>query len=256
MPQARYACRPLPFGDRVTVGVKAGVVFAGRQREADLIHTVRQGAMRPQPGVGEHLQHGRVVTERLRLKGADSPAARQRDQMLQQQRADTATVHVIGNRHGDLRRPGAAAHQLVAAAADHLTRQHRQQRGAARPGLAAYPARFLLGRDPARAEKAPVQILRGHLGVHLPHRIEIIRARGTGSQSWSHRSAGRRHAPRHVHSRRSPVLPPCHTPRPHYRIGSQSPGLGGAGFPRNWGPRDGCRDRRLPAHGSRSLFAE
>ena len=62
MPQARYAGRPLPFGDRVTVGVEAGVVFASWQREADFIRTVRQGAVRPQPGVGEHLQHGRVVT--------------------------------------------------------------------------------------------------------------------------------------------------------------------------------------------------
>ena len=67
--------------------------------------------------------------------------------MLQQQGADTAAMHVIGNRHGDLRRPGAAAHQLVAAAADHLARQHRQQRSAVRPELAAYPARFLLGCD-------------------------------------------------------------------------------------------------------------
>ncbi len=37
MPQARYPGRPLPFGNRVTVGVEAGVVFAGRQREADFV---------------------------------------------------------------------------------------------------------------------------------------------------------------------------------------------------------------------------
>jgi len=112
--------------------------------------------MRPQPGVGEHLQHGRVISERLRLEGADSPAAGQRDQMLQQQRADTAAVHVIGDRHGDLRRPGTVVGQAIAAATHHLPLQDRQQRGAVRRRLPAYPACLLLGREPAHAEEPPV----------------------------------------------------------------------------------------------------
>ena len=93
--------------------------------------------------------------------------------VLEQQRADTAVVHVIGDRHGDLRRSGAVAGHLVAATADHLALEHRQQRAVVRGGLAAYAECLALGRAPAHAKEAQVQILRGHLGVHVPHRIEI-----------------------------------------------------------------------------------
>ena len=97
MPQARHVGRPFPFGDRITVGAKVGIALVGRQREADLIYTIHQGAARLQPGVGEHLHHERVLGQRLRDEGADPPDAGQRDQMLEQQRADTAAVHVIGD---------------------------------------------------------------------------------------------------------------------------------------------------------------
>ena len=75
MPQARHVSRPLSFGDRIMVGAGAGSALDGRQREADLIDTTHQGAVRPQPGVGEHLHHERVLAQRLRDEGADPSAA-------------------------------------------------------------------------------------------------------------------------------------------------------------------------------------
>ena len=170
--------RPFPFGDRVEVGAGAGITAAARQWEPQIIDTVFQGAVGPQPGVGEHLEHERVLRQGLRDEGADPPAAGQRDQVLEQQRADPLVVHVIGDGHSDLRGSGTVANQFVAADADQPAVQDRQQCGAAGCGLAAYPLRLPLGRDPAHAEKAQVQILRGHPGVHVPHRIEIVRACG------------------------------------------------------------------------------
>ena len=93
--------------------------------------------------------------------------------MLQQQRADAAVVHVIGNRHGDLSRPGVIVGHLEAAAADQLTIQLGEQRDVIRRGLAAEPARLPLRRDRARAEETQVEVVRGHLGVHVPHRVEV-----------------------------------------------------------------------------------
>ena len=176
-PHARHVRGPLPHGDRIAVGAQGGVRLVGRQRERQVIHAVHQGALRLQPGVGEHPQHGRVLAQRLRGKGAEPPAAAQRDQVLQQQHADAAVMQVIGDRERDLRGPGPGAGLLVGAAADHLTVQHGQQRRVIRPGLAAYPARLPLGRQRAHAEKPQVQIVRGHLGVHVPHRVEVIRPR-------------------------------------------------------------------------------
>ena len=98
--------------------------------------------------------------------------------MFQQQHADTAVVPVIVDREGDLRRPGPGAVLLVGAAADHLAVQHGQQRRVVRRGLAAYPARLLLGSRWAHAEEAQVEVLRGHLGVHIPHRVEVAGPRG------------------------------------------------------------------------------
>jgi hypothetical protein len=177
VPQARYVGRPFSFGDRIPVGVKVGVALAGRKREPEVIHAVFQGAERPQPGVGEHLQHQRVFAQRLRGEGTDTLAAGQRDQVLEQQRADTAVVHVIGDRHGDLGRPGPVS-QFVGAASHHFAIQHGQQRGMIRTGIAAYPAGLLLGRGRAHAEKAQVKVVRGHPGVQLPHRGEVLRPRG------------------------------------------------------------------------------
>jgi hypothetical protein len=52
-----------------------------------------------------------LVAEHVRRvrKGADPLSAGQRDQMLEQQCADNAAVHVIGDRQGDLRRLQVAA---------------------------------------------------------------------------------------------------------------------------------------------------
>ena len=178
MPHARHVGGPLPYGDRIAVGAQGGVRLVGGQRERQVIHAVHQGALRLQPGVGEYPQHGRVLAQRLRGKGAEPPAAGQRDQVLQQQHADAAVMHVIGDREGDLRGPGPGAVVLVGAAADHLPVQHGQQRRVVRSGLAAYPARLPLGRERAHAEEAQVQVVRGHLGVHVPHRVEVIGPRG------------------------------------------------------------------------------
>ena len=178
VPQARHAGGPFPFGDRVAVGAEGGVGLAGGQREREVVHTVGQGAVHRQPGVGEHLQHERVLAERLRGESVDSPAAGQRDQVLQQQRANAAAVHLVGDRHGDLSGPGAIAENLIAAASDHFPAQHSQQRGVIRCRLTADPARLLLGRKRADAEETQIEIVRGHPGVHVPHRLEVARPRG------------------------------------------------------------------------------
>ena len=178
MPHARHVRGPLPHGDRIAVGAQGGVRLVGGQRERQVIHAVHQGALRLQPGVGEYPQHGRVLAQRLRGKGAEPPAAAQRDQVLQQQHADAAVLQVIGDRERDLRGQGPGTGLLVGAAADHLAVQHGQQRRVIRPGLAAYPARLPLGRERAHAEKTQVQVVRGHLGVHVPHRVEVLRPRG------------------------------------------------------------------------------
>ena len=178
VPHARHVRRPLPHGDRIAVGAQGRVRLIGRQRERQVIHAVHQGALRLQPGVGEHPQHGRVLAQRLRGKGAEPPAAAQRDQVLQEQHADAAVLQVIGDRERDLRGPGPSTGLLVGAAADHLAVQHGQQRRVVRPGLAAYPACLPLGNQRTQAEEAQVQVVRGHLGVHVPHRVEVIGPRG------------------------------------------------------------------------------
>ena len=184
VPQAGHIGRPLPLGHRVTVGAEGDVLLAGRQRERKVVHAIHQGALRLQPGIGEHPQHGRVLAQRLCGKRADTPAAAQRDQMLHQQHADPAVVQVIGDRERDLRGLRPSAVTLEGTAADHLAVQHSQQRGMIRGRLAAYPARLLLASQRAHAEKTQVQVVRGHLGVHVPHRVEVA---GPRSPDLDHR---------------------------------------------------------------------
>ncbi len=174
MPQAGHIGRPLPRGHRVPVGAQGDVVLAGRQREGQVVHPVGQGAVRLQPRVGEHSQHERVLAQRLRGKGAQAAAAGQRDQVLHQQHADAAVVHVIGDRKGDLGRPGRGIVTLVTAAADQLAVHQGEQRGVVRRGLAAEPARLPSGRARAHAEETQVQTVRGQLLVHVPHRVEVV----------------------------------------------------------------------------------
>ena len=103
MPQAGHVSGPFPFRDRITISADAGPVLAGWQREPDLVYPVRQRMLHPQPSIGEHLHHERVITQRLRDERAHPAAAGQRDQVLEQQCADPPVVHVIGDRHGNLR---------------------------------------------------------------------------------------------------------------------------------------------------------
>jgi hypothetical protein len=178
VPQAGHIGRPLPLGDRVTVAAEGDVGLAGGQREGEVVHAVGQGTVRLQPGVGEHSQHGRVLTQRLRGEGVQAAAAGQRDQVLQQQHADTAVVHVIGDRKGDLGRLGRGIVALVTAAADQLAVQQGEQRGVVWRGLTAEPARLPLGRGRAHAEEAQVETVRGQPLVHIPHRVQVVRPGG------------------------------------------------------------------------------
>ena len=177
-PHARHVGRSLPHGDRIAVGAQGGIGLVGGQREREVVHAVYQAAMHRQPGIGEHPQHGRVLAQRLRGKSAKPPAAGQRDQVLQKQHADATVMQVIGDREGDLRRPGSCAGLLVGAAANYLAVQQGQQRRVIRPGLAAYPARLLLGHHRTHAEETQVEVIRRHPGVHVPHRSEIVGPRG------------------------------------------------------------------------------
>ena len=134
--------------------------------------------MHLQPGVGEHSQHGRVLTQRLCGEGVQAAAVGQRDQVLQQQHADAAVVHVIGDRQGDLGRLRRRTAALVTAAADQLAVQQGEQRGVVRRGLTAEPTRFPLGRARTHAEEAQVETVRGQLLVHIPHRVQVVRPGG------------------------------------------------------------------------------
>ena len=147
VPQAGHVGRPLAFGYRVPVGAEGGVGVGGRQREPEVVHVAVQGAVHRKPRVGEPPQHEPVLGQRLRGEDTDPPATGHRDHMLQQQHADAALVHVIGDRHGDLRGPGVLIATLKGAAADHFAVQEGQQRRVVRRGLPADPAGFLLGRE-------------------------------------------------------------------------------------------------------------
>ena len=187
MPQAGHVGRPLPLGHRVTVGAEGGVRLPGRQREREIVHAVGQGAVRLQPGVGEYPQHARILAQRLRGKDADAAAAGQRDQVLQQEHAGAAVVHVVGDREGDLGRLGRGIVTLVAAAADQLAVHQDEQRDVVRRGRAADPACLPLGRHRAHAEEAQVEVVRGHLGVQVPHRVEVL---GPGGPDLDRRAVG------------------------------------------------------------------
>ncbi len=178
VPQAGHIGRALPRGHRVTVAAQGDVGLVGGQREGEVVHAVGQGAMRLQPGVGENSQHKRVLAQRLRGEGEQAPAARERDQVFHQEHADTAVVHVIGDRKGDLGRARRGIVALVAAAADQLAVQQGEQRGVVRRGRTADPARLPFGRTRAHAEEAQVETVRGQLLVHVPHRVEVVRAGG------------------------------------------------------------------------------
>ena len=218
MPNARHVRRPLPHGDRIAVGAQGGIRLVGGQRERQVVHAVHQGALHLQPDVGEDAQHGRVLAQRLRGKRAESPATGQRDQVLQQQHADAPVMQVIGDRESDLRRQGPDAGPLVGTAANHLAVQHGQQRRVVRPGLAAYPARLLLGNHRAHAEEAQVQVVRGHLGVHVPHRVEVIGPRRPDLDRGAV-AQQRVNAVLRVHAHAAlPVLPPARHARDPVRI--------------------------------------
>ena len=75
MPQAGHMGRALPLGHRVTVAAEGDISLARGQREGEVVHAVGQGAVRLQPGVGEHLQHERVLDQGLRGKGEQALAA-------------------------------------------------------------------------------------------------------------------------------------------------------------------------------------
>ena len=77
MPQAGHVGGSLSFGNRVAVGAEGGVGLIGGQREGEVVHAVGQGTVHRQPGVGEHLQHERVLDQGLRGESVDSPAAGQ-----------------------------------------------------------------------------------------------------------------------------------------------------------------------------------
>ena len=178
MPQAGHGGRPLPLGHRVTVGAEGDVGLAGGQREREVVHTVGQGAMRLQPGVGEDSQHERVLAQRLRGEGVQAAVSAQRDQVLKQEHADAPVVHVISDRKGDLGRLGRGVLALVTAAADHLAIHQGEQRGVVRRGRTAEPERLLSGRARAHAEEAQVETVGRQLLVHVPHRVEVVRPRG------------------------------------------------------------------------------
>ena len=130
--------------------------------------------MHRQPRIGKHPSMVEFSLSAAAVKVRISRLRATETTVLQHQRADAATVHSIGDREGDIRRPGSATGSLVGAGADHLAVQQGQQRRVVRPWFAADPAGLPLRRESAQTEKAQVEIVRGHHGMHILHRGEVL----------------------------------------------------------------------------------
>ena len=194
VPQAGHVRAALPLGHGAEVGVQRGAVLVPGQRERQLVDLAVEVPLNRQAGVGEHLQHGRVLGEGLGHERGDVAAPRERDQVLEQQGGDALVVHVVGHRERDLGLPGVPGEPGVTGHADQFAVPQREQRRAARPiwvGVPADPVGFDLGGSPAVAEEAQVDVVRRHRLVHRLDRIEVVRAGLRGSRPSCRRPGAR-----------------------------------------------------------------
>ena len=148
-----------------------------------------------EPGVGEDLQHRRVIRQCLRGERRQLADPGQRNQVLKQQRGDAAAVHLVRDGKGDFRLARGRG-RLVARRADDRAVDGGEQRGVIGPGGAAEPPRLLLGGVLAHAEEPHVEIRRRHRLVHAADRVKVVRARGPdfggGTVGQQHENAAAR----------------------------------------------------------------
>ena len=178
VPQAGHVGAALPFGHGAEVGVQRGAVLVLGQRERQLEDPVGVVPLHGQAGVGEHLEHGRVLGQGLGGELGDVAAPGQRDEVLEQQGGDALVVHVVGHGERDLGLPGVPGKPGVAGHAGQFAVPQREQRRAARltgVGLPADPPGLGLGGPPAVAEEAQVDVVRRHRLVHRQDRVEVVR---------------------------------------------------------------------------------
>ena len=180
--QAGHSGLPVPTGHGVQIGAGLAEGRVARDRHGQLHHAVVILAPHRQPGVAEQVQDGVVVRQHLGGERRHATDPGHRDQVLKQQRGDTAAVHAIGDRQRDLRSRLAGtelvaghSHQLVVA-------EQAEQRHPARTIVQADPPGLPLGRDPARAEETEVQVVRRHRLVQPPDDLVIPRTRRPDGQ--------------------------------------------------------------------------
>jgi hypothetical protein len=209
-PQAGRVGVALPAAHRVEVIVQRGPGVLARQREREVVDALGEAPPDRQARGGEHAQHGLVLGQGLGHERADPLAPGVGHQVLEQQGADAAVVHVVGHRERHLGLRGVLAQDDVAGhadhgavcpgAANHGAADQGEQRRPARLGVAADAPRLGLGRQPAHVEEPQVGVVRGHGLVHGLDRLVVSRAgrpdldRGPVGQQRVHRGG------RHGHS--------------------------------------------------------
>jgi hypothetical protein len=174
VPQAGHVRAALPLGHGAEVGIQRGAVLVPGQRESQLEYLVGEVPLHGQAGVGEYLQHGRVLGQRLGRERGDLAAPSQRDEVLEQQGRDALVVHMVGHGERDLGLPGVPDELGVAGYAEQFAVAQREQRRVARRRIPADPPGFGLGGSPTVAEKAQVDVARRHRLVHRQDRVEVL----------------------------------------------------------------------------------
>ena len=174
VPQAGHVRAALPFGHGAEVGIQRGAVLVPRQRERQLVNLAGEVPLHRQAGVGEHLQHGRVLGQRLGRERGDAAAPGQRHEVLEQQGRDALVVHMVGHGERDLGLPRVPDEPGVAGHAEQFAVAQREQRRVARRRIPADPPGFGLGGSPVVAEEAQVDVVRRHRLVHRLDRVDVL----------------------------------------------------------------------------------
>jgi hypothetical protein len=93
----------VPAGHRVQIGAGLPEGRQARDRNGQIHHAIADPAPQRQPRVAEQAQHSIVVRQHLSGEGLHAAGPSQGDQVLEQQRGDTAPVHAVGGGQRDLR---------------------------------------------------------------------------------------------------------------------------------------------------------
>ncbi len=203
-----------------------------RQRE----HPGGDRALHREPALREHLEHAVVLAEDVRLELGDAVGARDRHQVLEEQRADPASLVLVGDgeRHLGARRRRAVVDRVVAADADDalaVALDERRDQADVAHEVELGEAGELLGRQLLlRTEEAKMDRLDAQTAEVLSQPVLVVRPDGadqdraavaedllrrvvagiTGHRSWLVGRVGSRrleHAKRRRHRRgRWPVV--------------------------------------------------